>query len=311
MVLAERQRGSAFDPAIADAFLDLATREEFWDEFEDVEVWQHVLDLEPHPRSDKLTGEQLDNVALAFADFTDLKAPHILAHSRRTATLVEALGRVLGCDEAMVANLRRAALIHDLGLVAIPSRVLEKSEAALTVLEREQLRLHPYYGERILSQAPALAPLAELAGLHHERLDGRGYFRGLSETQIPLSSRIIAVAARFDELTHDAPGRPQLTQAEALADLRSGGYASEVVGAIESALGMKPPPPTSRPAGLTEREVGVLQLAARGHTRREIGERLQLSEHTVRHHLEHIYNKAGVSNRVAAAMFAMEQGLLD
>jgi HD-GYP domain-containing protein (c-di-GMP phosphodiesterase class II) len=311
VALTERQRGSAFDPAIADAFLDLAAQEGFWTEFEGPDVWQRVLDLEPQPGGAPFTDEQLDDLALAFADFTDLKAPHILAHSRRTAALAEALARVLGCLERTVADIRRAALVHDLGLVAIPSRVLEKPEEELTAVEREQLRLHPYYSERILRQAPALAPLAEIAGLHHERLDGRGYFRGLTETQIPLSSRIVAVAARYDELTHAAPGRPPLAQADALADLRSGGYASEVVAAIESALGIKPPPPASRPAGLTEREIGVLQLAARGHTRREIGRRLQLSENTVRHHLEHIYTKAGVSNRVAAAMFAMEQGLLD
>jgi DNA-binding NarL/FixJ family response regulator len=156
--------------------------------------------------------------------------------------------------------------------------------------------------------------LAPIVRAHHEHADGSGYYRGLTAEQTPLEARVLSVAARFDELLHPADAEAR-TPAVALEALRAEGtwHDAMVVRALEGATGApsRAPARTRSPAGLTEREIEVLRLAARGMTRRAIATRLGLTENTVRHHLDHIYDKVGVSNRVAAAMFAMEQGLLE
>jgi HD-GYP domain-containing protein (c-di-GMP phosphodiesterase class II) len=151
-----------------------------------------------------------------------------------------------------------------------------------------------------------------MVGSHQERLDGSGYFRGLRGENISLGARIIAVADRLDELTHDTPGRPALDINEALATLEAGpGFDPGVVQAVRKVIGGQPTETaTQLPAGLTQREAEVLRLAAHGMTRAQIGAQLQITENTVRHHLEHIYAKTGTSTRVAATLFAIENGLL-
>jgi HD-GYP domain-containing protein (c-di-GMP phosphodiesterase class II) len=196
--------------------------------------------------------------------------------------------------------------------VAIPSFSLEKQEDELSEAEREEYRLHPYHGERILRRVPAMAAFAEMVGNHQERVDGSGYFRGMSGSNISLGARIIAVADRLDELTHDAPGRTALELKDALTILDSDrGFDREIVQALRRAMGEGPPAPEQPfPAGLTRREVDVLRLAARGMTRAQIGDELRITENTVCHHLEHIYSKTGTSTRVAATLFAIENDLL-
>jgi HD-GYP domain-containing protein (c-di-GMP phosphodiesterase class II) len=309
-------RGKAFDPHVVDAFLALGERPEFWEGVESETIAEDVLALEPSSTNTFVGEERLDDVARAFADFIDLKSPFNAAHSRRVARVAETLAQVMGCGKQDVDLFRRAALVHDLGLVAVPSHVLNRPERSLSLAEREMIRLHPYYGQRILSRVPMMAEIEAVAGAHHENMDGTGYFRGLKGREIPVGARIIAVANRLDELTHDAPGKPAVALADALEVLRaeSGSQLDpDIVLALRSSLlGEHDPDPTPRqwPAGLTDREVEVLRLAARGLTRREVGERLAISEHTVRHHLEHIYNKTGTSTRVALTLFGMEHDLI-
>lgn len=176
-----------------------------------------MLILEPASPPIEIDEAQLDNVALAFADSIDLKSPYAAAHSRRLAGVAERLARRLRCPEREADQVRRAALMHDPGLVGVPSYALDKPDERLTEAEREQLRLHPHHSERILARMRALGPLAPPIGAHHERMDGNGYYRGLPGGQILLGARIIAVADRFDELTHDVPGRPAVDAGEAVA----------------------------------------------------------------------------------------------
>jgi HD-GYP domain-containing protein (c-di-GMP phosphodiesterase class II)/DNA-binding CsgD family transcriptional regulator len=314
--LIRKERAVAFDPDVCDAFLAVAQRQSFWDGLEDPDVWGRVLAEEPASAVAYISEQHIDDVVLAFADFADLKSPSLYAHSRRTAALAETLARELGCAEQTVSTVRRSALVHDLGMVAIPSAILNKPADRYTTDERERVRLHPYHTERLLSRVPPLAEVASIAGMHHERMDGHGYFRGVPAAQIPLGSRILAVASRFDELTHDAPVRPAFSLDGALAAVSAEAgtaFAADVVGALPAAVGYERSKPQRGewPAGLTAREVEVLRLAGKGMTRRDIAGALRLSENTVRHHLEHIYNKTGASTRVGAVLFAMEQGLLE
>ena len=110
--------------------------------------------------------------------------------------------------------------MHDVGLAAVPSYTLERPTEKLSQSEREILRLHPYHAERIFARVPALDPIVPLVASHHERMDGRGYYRGLAGEQIPVGARIIAAADAFDELTHESPDQSALDPERALAELQ-------------------------------------------------------------------------------------------
>jgi len=275
-----------------------------------------VLALEPRSPRQFLPEAELDSVALAFADFADLKSPFSAGHSRRVGDLAHAIAVGLSLSASQVDTIRRAALMHDVGLAAVPSYTLDKPRDKLTQAEQEMLRLHPYHAERIFARVTALDSVVPLVASHHERVDGRGYYRGLSGEQIPVGARVIAVADAFDELTHETPDHlaldPELAMAR-LYDEAGRGLWAEGVQALAAELGASPGTKRKapiQPAGLTEREIEILRMLARGMSRRQIAAALVLSQHTVRHHLEHIYAKVGVGTRVAAALFAVEHDLI-
>jgi DNA-binding CsgD family transcriptional regulator len=198
--------------------------------------------------------------------------------------------------------------------VAVSNRIWEKP-AALSTTEWERVRLHPYQTERILARSRILEPLARTAGSHHERQDGSGYHRGASGAQVPATARVLAAADAFQAMTQDRPHRLGLAPeaaSEALAEAaRSGRLDPECVRAVIQAAGQPSPRVrTPWPAGLSDREVEVLRLVARGLSNRGIAGRLVISPRTAEHHVQHIYTKIGASTRAAAAMFAMEHGLL-
>ena len=314
--VAVERRGKAFDPSVVDAFLAAVEREEFWEALEQERMWDTVLAMEPQQSPHRHIGEdRLMDVVLAFADYSDLKSPSIAGHSRRVASLVERIARRMAFREDQVIEIYRAALVHDIGLVAVPSFVLDKPQDRLTEAEREQLRLHPYHSQRIVSKVPLLSAVAAIAAAHHERSDGRGYPAGLAGIQISPQAGVLAVADHFDELTHDTPDRPAVDVEEAIRLLRLDVTAgsTQPVETLAEELGLPSGRKESRqtwPNGLTEREVEVLRLVASGHDRRQAAKLLFISEGTVRSHLEHIYSKIGGSNRAAATLFAVEQGLL-
>jgi DNA-binding NarL/FixJ family response regulator len=177
------------------------------------------------------------------------------------------------------------------------------------------VRLHPYYTERALARAPALAALGELGGAHHERLDGSGYHRRLRAESLPTGARVIAAADAYHAMTEDRPHRTALTgggAAEALREgVRAGRFDAAAAEAVLEAAGHRAAPGRPAwPAGLTDREVEVLRALARGGSNKEIAVALGLSPKTVGHHVAHVHAKAGVSTRAAATLFAMEHDLL-
>jgi DNA-binding NarL/FixJ family response regulator len=151
--------------------------------------------------------------------------------------------------------------------------------------------------------------------MHHERQDGSGYHRGAPGVEVPAAARVLAAADAFQAMTQDRPHRPGLAPEAASAALaeeaRSGRLDPECVRAVIEAAGQPSPKVrTVWPAGLSDREVEVLRLVARGLSNRAIARSLYISPRTAEHHVQHIYTKIGASTRAAAAMFAMEHGLL-
>jgi HD-GYP domain-containing protein (c-di-GMP phosphodiesterase class II) len=112
-------------------------------------------------------------------------------------------------------ELRRAGLLHDLGKLSIPNSILDKP-GALTGEEWELVRLHPFFTQCVLERIRGFGALAVVAASHHERLDGRGYHRGLRGEAIPRGGRVLAVADMFEALTADRPYRPAMPEETAL-----------------------------------------------------------------------------------------------
>jgi HD-GYP domain-containing protein (c-di-GMP phosphodiesterase class II)/DNA-binding CsgD family transcriptional regulator len=305
---ARRRAGRSLDPAVCEAFVAAAPALE-WDGSGGEEEWQQALALEPEPVLEA-GPELIDGLAAACADFIDLKLPGGAAHSRRVATLAERIAARMGLDAVDVALARRAGYVHAIGAVSLAALSLQPGRR-LSRAEEEQVRLHPALTGRILSGTP-LARAAALGAMHHESLDGSGYPGGIAGAAFPVVARIVAAADAYDEaVMHSPPASPAevMPALSGAAYRRFGGDVCAALAAeVEGRPGRASPP--SWPAGLTDREVEVLRLAALGRTVREIGQQLSISPHTARHHIESVYSKAGVSSRAGATLFAMEHGLL-
>ena len=148
----------------------------------------------------------------------DAQHLHTRDHSDNVAAYAVALGQALELDPEHVVRLRRAALLHDIGKVAIPRAVLEKP-SRLTDAEFEQIKLHAPTGASMLAHA-GLREEASWVRHHHERLDGGGYPDGIAGDDIPLEARIIFVADSFEAMTSDRPYRAGMPVADAVAELR-------------------------------------------------------------------------------------------
>jgi len=309
---AVRQRaGTIFDPTIAETFVDHGA--ELLETASLGDPRKGVLEAEPVPHR-VISEDQLPQVATVFGDIADLKTPFTHGHSAGVAHLAHAAGAKLGLDPNSLLQLLVASLLHDIGRIAIPDFVWEKP-GPLTTAEWEQVRLHPYHSERIMSCSPLLKPMASIAGLHHERLDGSGYHRGCKASEIPFPTRVLAAADVFQAMTQSRPHRGASTADEAAEQIqheaRQGRLEPEAVAAVVHAAGRSSQKVVNlRPAGLSDREVEVLRLMTQGLSNREIARRLYISPRTAEHHVQHIYTKIGVTSRASAALFAMEHGLI-
>ena len=306
-----RRAGSVLDPAIAAAFVQHARQLSETANLGDPR--RRVLEVEPDPVR-FIAQARLVDVAGAFGDIADLKTPFTHGHSAGVASLARAAGEKLGLESAELSRLHVASLLHDLGRVAISDAVWEKP-GDLTTADWDQIRLHPYHSERILSCSPTLLPMAALAGMHHERLDGSGYHRGYKAAHIPVLARVLAAADALQAMTQSRPHRAAMSVDQAAAriahDAQAGRLDPDAVAAIVDVAGGSTRKRVDvRPAGLSDREIEVLRLMARGLSNRELAQRLYISPRTAEHHVQHIYAKIGASSRASAALFAMEHGLL-
>jgi HD-GYP domain-containing protein (c-di-GMP phosphodiesterase class II) len=311
MAAVRRQAGGLLDPSLVRAFLADATA--ILSAADAVDVHLACLDAEPAPFL-SVPGSRLPEIALAIADVADLKSRYTLGHSSGVSRLATGAGMALVLEPAALETLRTAALLHDVGRVGISTAIWEHP-GPLSGSHWEQVRLHAYHSERILARS-ALAPLAELAGRHHERLDGSGYHRGSRSRDLPLAVRVLAAADVVQAMGEARAHRPALGTAEVVREAeieaRSGRLDPEVTTAVLEVAGHAAPRlRREAAAGLSEREVEILQALARGLSNRQIAERFAISPRTAEHHVQHIYTKIGASSRAAAALFAMEHDLLD
>ena len=140
-------------------------------------------------------------------------------HSKRVSELCVALGIALNLSHDEINELRTVGLMHDIGKIAVDQNILNKP-STVDKLERLQIERHPEVGYQILSSVNEYAPLADYVLSHHERLDGKGYPRGLKGEEIPMQARILAIADAYDAMTSDRPYRKKLTKQAALNELK-------------------------------------------------------------------------------------------
>jgi HD-GYP domain-containing protein (c-di-GMP phosphodiesterase class II) len=298
--------GGAFDPSIAGRVEEgiLALDDE-------ASAWADVLGCEPAPQL-TLEGEAIERALAAMGDFADLNSAYLVGHSRGVAELAGAAARLCGLSAADLATTIRAGLVHDVGRVAVPVRIWNKA-GSLTPDDWERVRLHAYHSERVITRSPFLAALAPAAGFHHERLDGSGYHRGAAAAEITRPARLIAAADAYHAMTEPRPHRPARSPADAAGILgeeaRARRLDADAVGAVVEASGQRAPR-IERLAGLTEREVEVVKLLARGYQTKQVARALGISVKTADRHVQNAYAKIGVSTRAGATLFAMEQGLV-
>jgi len=265
-----------------------------------------------------LTGAALDDALTVAADFIDLKSPYMAGHSRRCARLAEDAGLHLGLSADAVETLRRAALVHDLGTTAIPNSIWDKP-GPLTRAERDRVERHPMLTEQMLRRSSALSALNPVAAAHHEKADGTGYHKGLNGYGLDTQAQVLTAADIYVSLTSDRADRPAHSPRDAaavvqrlIADGLLDGRATDAVlaAAGQTSGGRSRRSAPQRLGGLTKREVEVLRLATKGLTTAAIAAQLYISPKTADHHIQHVYTKIGVSTRAAAALWAMQHGLV-
>jgi HD-GYP domain-containing protein (c-di-GMP phosphodiesterase class II) len=303
-----RRAGHAFDPEVVAALTD--ERVGFL-AMDTASAWEETLACEPRPHT-LLEGGSIDRALAAIGDFADLVSPYFVGHSAGVAVLAMNAAQRCHFDMADVTMIRRAAFIHDTGRVAVPARIW-RQPGPLTPDDWEKVRLHPYQTERILHRSPFLAVLAEVAGAHHERCDGSGYHRGTAAQGLTASARLLAAADAYRTKIEPRPHREPLTPEQAAETLTRevhvGRLDAVAVRAVVEAAGQRTPR-IEGPAGLTQRETEVIRLLARGLQTKQMARVLGISVKTADNHIQNAYSKIGVSTRAAAAVFAMQHGLV-
>ncbi len=196
----------------------------------------------------------------------------------------------------------------------MPNTIWDKP-GPLTRDERDRAEAHALVTDQLLRRVPYTAALAGPPCAAHERVDGSGYHRRVNGGHLDEAQRVIAAADCYQAMTSDRPlPRSAFTPEDAAAELRAmsaaGRLDGEAVERVLAAAGHRRAARPPLPAGLTAREAEVLRLLALGLTTQQVADRLVISAKTADHHVQHIYTKIGVSTRGAAALFAIEHGIL-
>jgi putative nucleotidyltransferase with HDIG domain len=207
--MAIARKGSWFEPAIVDAFVAFRSDGEFWRALAEDDGQVQIAQIEPADRIVVADEDRLDRVAEAFALVIDAKSPWTFQHSRGVAATGVAIAEVMGYPSEQIREIRRAALLHDIGKLGVSSLILDKP-AALTDEEFQIMRRHPVATREILLRTGCFRHLASAAASHHERLDGNGYDLGLGRSELPMLTRVLCTADVCDALRASRPYRPAM-----------------------------------------------------------------------------------------------------
>lgn len=233
--VAARRSGTWFDPELVSALGAFRRDGTFWASLAepDLTAW------EPPDQVIAVDDERQLQIATAFAAIVDAKSPWTYFHSDRTSLIATNMGAALGLDTGELGDLRRAALLHDIGKLAVSNRILDKP-AELTPAEYARVKEHPLFTQWVLERVSCFEELAAVGVAHHERLDGSGYPHGIGGDDLTLPMRVLAVADVYEALTAERPYRPALDEDEALETIRRdvpGRLDGDAFQALETVIG--------------------------------------------------------------------------
>ncbi|TCO69056.1 HD-GYP domain-containing protein [Marinisporobacter balticus] len=224
------ERGTRFNPVVVDAFLEVSEQEAFWLDLQSKIIGELVNFYKPKIKV-HITSTELVDIAFAFSKIIDSKSPYTYNHSNGVALVAEFLADKFGFSENEKIMIKVAGYLHDLGKIAVPNYILDKT-SKLSKEEFEIVKKHPFYSYRLIQNIPGFEEIAAWGAFHHEKLDGSGYPFRLKGDEIPLGSRIMAVSDMFVALTEDRPYRKGLNKDICLGILKkesSMGYIDENV----------------------------------------------------------------------------------
>ncbi|MCB5425562.1 HD domain-containing protein [Altererythrobacter sp. CC-YST694] len=230
--------GRQLDPALLEAFGRVAERERSWADLGSTALPCMLFKLVPEAGKVLIDEDGLDRLAAVFGQVVDTKSAYTAGHSARLVSLVDRVASRLGMLPARRRALCRAAALHDIGKLGIPTAILDKP-SGLAESEWELVRGHAGRTRALLGKIGIFSEMAAFAAAHHERLDGMGYPSGLDDAAIARETRIITVCDFYDALTSNRPYRPALSPAEALAAMQGEvgrGIDGEVFAALQSVL---------------------------------------------------------------------------
>ena len=314
---ARERRDRTYDPALADLFV--AHGPSWFDRLEKTEPWDAVLDLEPEPHR-MLNGADARRRPHGGGG---LRRPEVAVHGRTQPSMRRSSAPTppgcSGSPRMRITTLRRAALVHDFGTTAVPNSIWDKP-GALTRAEFDRVELHPMLTEQMLRRSPALAALNPVASAHHEKSDGSGYHKRVRGDAADPGASVLAAAEIYVGMTTERADRPAFSAEDAAAELRRLASRRRARASRDPrrARGRR-----SRRAGSAAGPAGrsiragspvvksTCCASRRGDSRRrQIADRLYISPKTADHHIQHIYNKIGVSTRAAAALWAMQHAVV-
>ena len=218
MVNLRERSGAWFDPALVELVEAMDEDGTLWRDFGSGREREIVLANEPG-HALLANDDHIDRIVEAFADIVDAKSSFTYRHSVHVSEVTVAIAQQMQLPPDRIRMLYRAAMLHDLGKLRVPNTVLDKS-GKLTPEEWQIIQEHPGLSRQILERISHFAELAEVAGNHHEKLDGTGYPAGLRGEQLSLESRILTLADMFGSLTELRPYREPMPVADAVAVLR-------------------------------------------------------------------------------------------
>ena len=303
-----RRGGGHLDPDLVARFV--AEAEPVLAALDTPDLLAAVLAAEPAPVA-VVDPDQLAQLCRALAIVVDLKGRYLVGHSGHVAALADRAAELAGSTAPERAQLRAAALLHDLGRAGVSSAVWDRP-GPLGAADWERVRLHAYWTGRVLGAARVW-----LRWPRRRPPTTSGWTAGATTSPRPVSCRPGPGCWPRPTCSPRSPrtartGRPRTADQAAgvlIGEVLAGRLDRDAAGAVIEAAGL-PRPRADWPCGLTEREVQVLRLAARGLSNRQIADELVLSDRTVETHLTHVYDKTGRRTRAGAAVFAMEHDLL-
>lgn len=210
-----------FQPALMQQFQAQLQQEVSWSDQPEtgLKAWSDLqLGLIDTALLSSYGGDELRDVLEVFARVIDTKHSYTLGHSKRVSALARMLGQAAGMQNEALDTLEYAGLLHDIGKLGIPGAILDKP-GKLDAHEFKQIQHHPLISDHLIGTIPALSYAAKLARHHHEKVDGQGYPDKLHGEQIPLGSRILAIADAYDAMTSSRAYREGMPHTAAMQEL--------------------------------------------------------------------------------------------